>query len=112
MMMLGPVEKFLLIQHSFRKDTLTARVHVIYCWAPYKFIIVTLSISNIRFRHINSLNLDTSANSAYITDRNDGSKWFRSGDVGHLNPASGMLSIVDRRKDLVKLQIFFCNYKE
>ena len=105
MMLLGPVEKFLSIQHSFHKDTLTARVHVIYCWAPYNFTIVTLSISNIKFHHINSLNLDTSANSAYITDPSDGSKWFRSGDVGHLNPATGMLTIVDRRKDLVKLQM-------
>ena len=105
MMLLGPVEKYLSIQHNFHKDTLTAKALVIYFWALYKFLIHTLYISNIKFHHINSLNLDTSANSAYITDPSDGSKWFRSGDVGHLNPATGMLTIVDRRKDLVKLQM-------
>ena len=31
--------------------------------------------------------------------------WFRTGDVGHLNPTTGSLSIIDRRKDLVKLQM-------
>ena len=38
-------------------------------------------------------------------DPRDGSRWFRSGDIGHLNSSTGMLSIIDRRKDLVKLQM-------
>jgi len=33
----------------------------------------------------------------------DGTRWFKSGDIGHLMP-NGTISIIDRKKDLVKLQ--------
>ena len=44
------------------------------------------------------------SNAAFYTD-SEGMHWFRTGDVGHLNPTTGSLSIIDRRKDLVKLQM-------
>lgn len=33
----------------------------------------------------------------------DGKRWFRSGDIGQLEP-NGNVKIIDRKKDLVKLQ--------
>ena len=47
---------------------------------------------------------DEASNAAFFTDSN-GVRWIRTGDIGHLNPLTGSLSIVDRRKDLVKLQM-------
>ncbi len=35
----------------------------------------------------------------------DGMRWFRTGDIGHIVPGLGTLSIIDRKKDLVKLQL-------
>lgn len=40
----------------------------------------------------------------FVTDF-DGEKWFRTGDIGRLNPKTKTLRIVDRRKDLIKLQM-------
>ena len=47
---------------------------------------------------------DVSANSAFVTD-SKGKRWVRSGDIGQLNPVTGSLRIIARRKDLVKLQM-------
>ena len=33
----------------------------------------------------------------------NGRRWFRTGDVGHMRP-DGTIQIIDRKKDLVKLQ--------
>jgi len=47
---------------------------------------------------------DPTANSSFITDQ-DGKRWYRTGDIGSVNPQNGALRIVDRKKDLVKLQM-------
>ena len=47
---------------------------------------------------------DKITESSLFTDTN-GVKWLRTGDIGRLNPKNGALRIVDRRKDLVKLQM-------
>ena len=47
---------------------------------------------------------DDASNSAFFMD-NNGTKWFRTGDIGHLNPLTGSMRIIDRRKDLIKLQM-------
>ncbi|KAI2808186.1 Long-chain-fatty-acid--CoA ligase 4 [Blomia tropicalis] len=39
---------------------------------------------------------------AFYTDR-DGTRWFRTGDIGLMYP-NGTIKIIDRRKDLIKLQ--------
>lgn len=44
-------------------------------------------------------------NAAFYRDAATGVQWFRTGDIGHVNPSTGTLKIVDRRKDLVKLQM-------
>ena len=33
-----------------------------------------------------------------------GRRWFRTGDIGQINPATGNIKVIDRRKDLAKLQ--------
>ena len=47
---------------------------------------------------------DESSNAAFITDAK-GERWFRTGDIGQINPVTGSLRLIDRRKDLVKLQM-------
>jgi long-chain acyl-CoA synthetase len=47
---------------------------------------------------------DESANAAFVVD-SKGKRWFRTGDIGQLNPVTGSLRLIDRRKDLVKLQM-------
>ena len=47
---------------------------------------------------------DPSANSAFYHDSN-GKRWYRTGDIGALNPINGALRIIDRKKDMVKLQM-------
>ena len=47
---------------------------------------------------------DESSNAAFITD-SIGDRWFRTGDIGQINPVTGSLRLIDRRKDLVKLQM-------
>ena len=47
---------------------------------------------------------DEAANAAFFKD-NDGVTWFRTGDIGQLIPSTGALRIIDRKKDLVKLQM-------
>ena len=39
----------------------------------------------------------------YVVDEATGDRWFRSGDIGQIE-ADGSLKIIDRKKDLVKLQ--------
>ena len=34
-----------------------------------------------------------------------GQRWFRTGDIGQVNPKTGALKIIDRRKDIIKLQM-------
>ena len=34
----------------------------------------------------------------------DGQRWFKSGDIGQMLP-NGTLRLIDRKKDLVKLQM-------
>ena len=47
---------------------------------------------------------DELSNASFFTD-SEGVEWFRTGDIGQLDPISGTLRIVDRRKDLIKLQM-------
>jgi long-chain acyl-CoA synthetase len=47
---------------------------------------------------------DESAKAAFFMD-SKGKRWFRTGDIGQLNPVTGSLRLIDRRKDLVKLQM-------
>ena len=47
---------------------------------------------------------DEMSNASFYTD-SEGTRWLRTGDVGYLNPTTGSLSIIDRCKDLVKLQM-------
>ena len=41
---------------------------------------------------------------SFITDK-DGSKWFCSGDIGFFDVQEGVFKIIDRKKDLIKLQM-------
>ena len=47
---------------------------------------------------------DESSNASFTIDSN-GERWFRTGDIGQFNPVTGSLRLIDRRKDLVKLQM-------
>jgi len=47
---------------------------------------------------------DVSANAAFVID-SEGKRWFRTGDIGQFSPVTGNLRVIDRRKDLVKLQM-------
>jgi len=47
---------------------------------------------------------DVSANAAFVID-SKGKRWIRTGDIGQFNPVTGSLRVIDRRKDLVKLQM-------
>jgi len=47
---------------------------------------------------------DEAANASFFED-GEGKTWFRTGDIAHANPTTGSLSIIDRKKDLVKLQM-------
>ena len=47
---------------------------------------------------------DESSNASFVVDAN-GERWFRTGDIGQFNPVTGSLRLIDRRKDLVKLQM-------
>ena len=47
---------------------------------------------------------DESSNASFVLDTN-GERWFRTGDIGQINPITGSLRLIDRRKDLVKLQM-------
>ena len=47
---------------------------------------------------------DEASNASFFTDPN-GERWFKTGDIAHLNPVTGSMKIIDRRKDLVKLQM-------
>ena len=46
--------------------------------------------------------LEEKTKDEFYTDKN-GTRWFHTGDVGEMYP-DGTLKIIDRKKDLVKLQ--------
>ncbi|XP_063900962.1 uncharacterized protein LOC135120568 [Zophobas morio] len=61
---------------------------------------VIVSGSNIAMGYFKN---DALTNEAFIT-HNDGKRWFHTGDIGRWN-SDGSLSIIDRKKDIVKLQM-------
>ena len=50
---------------------------------------------------------DQMSNASFYTD-SESIRWFRTGDVGHLNLTTGSLRIIDRRKDLFRLHTGEC----
>ena len=41
----------------------------------------------------------------FYIDQEDGQRWFRTGDIGQIDTNDAVLRIIDRKKDLVKLQM-------
>ena len=46
---------------------------------------------------------DVADNEAFFTEK-DGSRWFRTGDIGRCNSKTYAFSVIDRKKQLIKLQ--------
>lgn len=44
-------------------------------------------------------------NESFYTDPDGKTRWFQTGDIGYLDANDASLSIIDRKKDLVKLQM-------
>ncbi|XP_027202912.2 long-chain-fatty-acid--CoA ligase 4-like [Dermatophagoides pteronyssinus] len=65
---------------------------------PRGEILVGGDIICIEYFHNSSLTSE-----AFFTDPDTGIRWFQTGDIGELYP-NGFLKIIDRRKDLIKLQ--------
>ena len=49
--------------------------------------------------------LQEKTSESFIIDPYDGLRWFKTGDIGQLDSNDGGLKLIDRKKDLVKLQM-------